>query len=105
MCQLENTPLDVITVRRNYCIFLNTVLTLTPNGQYLCCATFAFNERYVVSLNTVEHSSLNLSTELTPKKLCNSPNSVCKIFAINGNYSHVQYQTFSFKNRNLFPLM
>jgi hypothetical protein len=52
--------------------------------------TFAFSERYIMSLNTVEHSILTLSTELTPKKFCSSPNSVCKIFAINSGYFRVE---------------
>jgi len=52
---------------------------------------------YVVSLNTVKRSSLNLSTELTSKKFCSSPNNVCKLFAINDDYFHVEYKTVSFK--------
>jgi hypothetical protein len=60
-------------------------------GNVCVVPLFAFSKRYIVSLNTVEQSNLNLSTELTPKKVCNSTNNVCKILAINGDYFRVEY--------------
>jgi len=42
----RNMPCQMPLFSAGIVIFLNSVVVLTPNGQFLGCATIAFSERY-----------------------------------------------------------